>query len=218
MLSCASGDQAILTAAAKGNDEVICQGLLHAVNKKQGDVNLIQDNNGDKLVHILARQGRVNSLLELLKLSSDSLLIKDPNGKDPLPIASKHGQIEVVQFLLAETGTETVILGGCDLAVKTLRSHPKVELAAQQLQSEHAVVVAACIMNNTKLTSLDLSNNQLLGDPLNPDFTGVQALARAIHLSLNLLVVNVSGCDIGPTGVQDLVHSIKFSTSMTSLK
>ena len=138
-----------------------------------------------------------------------------------MAIAIKHGQVEAVKFLLTKTGeweAETMSVSGRELSIKELRSSPAIQLSKAELQSEHVVIIAACIIDNPVTTSLDLSGNRLLGeDALNPNFTGVQTLAQAIRLAQNLTVLDISSNGLGPKGAGLLASAMKFSSSMTFL-
>lgn len=59
------------------------------------------DINGRNTLHLLAIDGNLNVLHELLKTHSDlNLEITDNNGQTPLNIAARHGYFEVVEVLI----------------------------------------------------------------------------------------------------------------------
>ncbi|XP_026821201.1 ankyrin repeat domain-containing protein 50-like [Rhopalosiphum maidis] len=59
------------------------------------------DINGRNTLHLLAMDGNLNVLRDLLKTHSDiNLEVNDNNGQTPLNIAARHGYLEVVELLL----------------------------------------------------------------------------------------------------------------------
>lgn len=59
------------------------------------------DINGRNIIHLLAIDGNLNVLHELLKTHSDlNLEITDNNGQTPLNIAARHGYFEVVEVII----------------------------------------------------------------------------------------------------------------------
>jgi ankyrin repeat domain-containing protein 50 len=56
------------------------------------------DINGRNTLHLLAMDGNLNVLRDLLKTHSDiNLEVNDNNGQTPLNIAARHGYLEVVE-------------------------------------------------------------------------------------------------------------------------
>lgn len=58
------------------------------------------DINGRNVLHLLAMDGNVNALHNLLKTHSDiNLEVTDNNGQTPLNIAARYGYLEIVEVL-----------------------------------------------------------------------------------------------------------------------
>lgn len=58
------------------------------------------DINGRNVLHLLAMDGNVNALHNLLKTHPDiNLEVTDNNGQTPLNIAARYGYLEVVEVL-----------------------------------------------------------------------------------------------------------------------
>lgn len=63
----------------------------------QSNLNEI-DINGRNTLHLLAMDGNLSALYDLLKSHSDiDLEVSDNNGQTPLNIAARHGYLEVVE-------------------------------------------------------------------------------------------------------------------------
>lgn len=58
------------------------------------------DINGRNTLHLLAMDGNLSVLSDILKTHSDvNLEVNDNNGQTPLNIAARHGYLEVVEVL-----------------------------------------------------------------------------------------------------------------------